>query len=159
MRELISSGERDNEAAKHPMNLAALMDSEGGDEGQAAVVLPWLPPACPTSGGHPQPTGQHPDPIHLQPHSGVSPMAMAAPAWHGFVGSQPLKIWVPLPHRWAPTLTNTPNTTDTRDQPPLPICSRPTHSQLQPPFPSLPPLISLALTSAWGLLAVKRCVQ
>lgn len=76
-RELISSGERDNEAVEQPMNLAA----DGCWGAKAALMLP-LTPHSPTPGPR-GPGGTHDvvpsPPTQLQPGSGVSPTAMPAP--------------------------------------------------------------------------------
>lgn len=77
VRELISSGERDNEAVEQPMNLAA----DGCWGAKAALMFP-LTPHSPTPGprGLGGTLGMVPSPLtQLQPGSGVSPTAMTAP--------------------------------------------------------------------------------
>lgn len=163
-RELISSGERDNEAVEQPMNLAA----DGFWGAKATLMLP-LTPHSPTPGPR-GPGGTHDvvpsPPTQLQPGSGVSPTAMPVPC---STTLSEMSSWcLSLTQKSttaAPQVSGYPHYPSHRHKPggqmPLSAHPRPTHSQ---PHCSCTPLslsvlISSALTSAWGLLAIERHVH
>lgn len=164
VRELISSGERDNEAAEQPMNLV----SDGCWGGRGSADAPTCSPQpCTRARG----TREAP---HLVPRS-----PSLSPSWHQ---SKPhgcashlstalsdMNLWgLCLTHKLitaAPQVGRCP-----QDTPhghwfgaTALFCSPSSHTQPAPLLlhtpPSLPPLISPALTSAWGLLAIERHVH